>query len=269
MSNQSSRQKLKLILTSALGFLLLPSLRLHLLLPPLRLLRPTPRPCGPAGTAFRRRLHLNRRATCPEVGGVGSGEDAWWRRSPEACRSNGCDRGRRGGALREGQQSVEDERWRKRTRSDDGGGGSGGGDGDGGGGGVGAVEQRFDRQALQVGGARPAGAPSLVEAVGRKTWRMRSDGGRGGGGERNGGGGGVTGWTGTASHPLSAVTTGRGSCSHHPPLACRVSHRRRRGPPSSRPLLCQTHRRLLASCRKTGSRCEMGGGAGVSDWLSS
>lgn len=201
---------------------------------------------------------------------MGSGEDAWWRRSPEACRSNGCDRGRRGGALREGQQSVEDERWRKRTRSDDGGGGNGGGDGDGGGGGVGAVEQRrFDRQALQVGGARPAGAPSLVEAVGRKTWRMRSDGGRGGGGERNGGGGGVTGWTGTASQPLSAVTTGRGSCSHHPPLACRVSHRRRRGPPSSRPLLCQTHRRLLASCRKTGSRCETGGGVGVSDWLSS
>lgn len=114
------------------------------------------------------------------------------------------------------------------------------------------------------GGALPADAPCLEEAAGTRTWRRRSDGGMGGGGggRSGGGGGGATGRTGNASRQLSAVTTGRGSCSRLLP-ACRVFQRKPRRP------LCRNHHRRPAGCHMTGSRCGTGGEVGVSDWLSS
>lgn len=60
----------------------------------------------------------------------------------------------------------------------------------------------------RLSGARPADAPCLEEAAGRRMWRRKSHGGRGGGGGgRSGGGVGVTGRTGSASQQLFAVTT--------------------------------------------------------------
>lgn len=119
--------------------------------------------------------------------------------------------GKRGGAGRGGEQSVEGVRWRKRRRS---GGDDGSGDGDDGGGddGVGEEVQRTGEQESEwqvedekLGGARPAAAPSLEEEVGRRRWR-RSEGGRGVG-VRSGGGDAVTERSGSESQLLSAATT--------------------------------------------------------------
>lgn len=128
-------------------------------------------------------------------------------------------------------------------------------------------EQRADWQAGGEcsGGARLAGAPSLV-VEGGGMWKRTSDEGRGGGdGERSGGGDGVTE---SAFQHLSAVMTGRGSCSRPLPV-CRVSQKKLRGLLNPLPPPCQNHHRQPISCRTTDSHYEMRADVGVSDWLSS